>query len=192
MYYIDMNLKKTDVVGSDEKLVQISETETEQVLRKHFELQISNEALESFLEKEFIKASMLSWSYVEEFYFPTALVRLSKFHKLPISTKVIDKANAATLIQYYYLLSHDKVLYDKLEEARKSRNKLIHNLYRSASIEGIDKLAKESADYNLKLIMNDLWDRELGKIPIPSMMIAVNARNELRHEQRERMKELLG
>jgi hypothetical protein len=133
---------------------------------------------------------MLSWSYIEEFSLPTSISMITKFHKLALNKKVIDKANASTLIQYYYLISHDKELYDKLEEARKHRNSLVHYLYRSESMEKIDQLAKVSALYNINLIIHDIWDRESGEVPIPSMTIVVNARNDLRKEQLKRLGEV--
>lgn len=184
--------KKDDLIGEDEQATLDDKTQQEKFLKEHFELQISSEALDAHNEKEFIKSSMLSWSYIEEYYLPTFIVWLAKFHKLPLSIKIIDKANAASLIQYYYLLSHDRVLYEKLEKARKYRNRLIHNLYRSSSVDEIDKLAQRSSKFNLNLILKDIWNRESGDVHLPSTVIAVNARNDLRKEQRERMKKLLG
>jgi hypothetical protein len=181
----------SDELDLNEEHLEIDESDQERMLKEHFELQISKEALDALGSKEFIKAAMLSWSYIEEYFLPIMINRLAKFHNLPLNQSVIEKTNVNIVIYYYYLLSHDHKLFLKLEKARKARNKLVHNLYSASSIEKIDKLAKDSAMINLKAVMEDIWDRESGKIAAPSTMIAINARNELRQEQRKRLKDLM-
>lgn len=173
-----------------EESFEIDETDEEKLLKEHFQLQISKEALEALRSKDYIKSAMLSWSYIEEYYLPTLISRLAEFHKLPLNKSIIEKTNVNNIIYYYYMLSHDYELFVKLEKARKSRNKLVHNLYGASSMTKINYLAKVSANTNLYLITEDIWNRESGDIPIPSMMIAVNARNELRKEQRKKLSDL--
>jgi len=169
---------------SDEEL-KTTKSEEEKLLQDHFELQISKEAFLALKSKDFIKSAMLSWSYIEEYYLPSTIYSLAKFHKLPLKKSIIEKTNVSILIHYYYFLSHDHTLYLKLEKARKTRNDLVHNLYGSSAIQQIDELARKSAQTNVDLIIDDIWEREEGKVNYPSTMIAINARNDLRREQRE-------
>lgn len=187
-----MPIEIDGLVDQDEKQASKTETDDERLLREHFELHIAKEAVKAVQNEDFIKASMLSWSYIEEYYLPTTINFLLRFHNLPFSSKYVERANAVSLIHFYYLLSHDKIVYGKLDKARSHRNKLVHNLYRSSSMDKINSLAKESASYNLQLIAGDLWGRESGKIHLPSTMIVINARNDLREELRKRVKKIFG
>lgn len=182
------NLGKT--LDLSYEVLKLTKSEREKILQEHFELQISDEALTALKSKDYIKSAMLSWSYIEEYFLPFTIKNLANFHKLPLKAVAIQKANVSILIYYYYFLSHDHELYLRLEGARKDRNSLVNNLYGSSSVEKIDEIAKKSAKTNIDLITSLIWDREEGKIPYPSTMIAINARNDLRKEQRKRLYEL--
>lgn len=170
-----------------EEHTKLEPTEKEKILSKYFELQLTEVALRSYKEKDFLKAAMLSWSYIEEYFLPTQIEFVAINQNMKLDKDFLKNLTSFHLIRYYYLISYDREMYDVLEHARKLRNKMTHN----KSIASIEKMAQESADYNLGMI-DAMLDREEGKIVAPSLLIAINARNDLRKEQRERLGIALG
>ncbi len=78
-------------------------------------------------------------------------------------------------------------MFHVLEEARKLRNKVVHQIYKTKSTKLIDQRAKESAEYNLGPVQNHMFDRQDGIVVSPALLIRTKARNELRQELREKI-----
>ena len=128
---------------------------------------------------------MMSWSYIEEYFLPTSIKHIAKHQKVKLEENFLEDTRAFNLIRFYFLISYDREMYLLLEKARKLRNKLIHQTYKSKSIKKIENLAKESAKFNVEIIVGSIFDREDGIVIAPALKIYVNARNDLRKEQRE-------
>lgn len=158
-------------------------------LARNFELQLSEEAAKAYGDKDYIKSAAMSWSYIEEYYLPKTIKYVADNLKVPLPSD-ITKAPVGVIIKYYLLITHDKELYHKLEEARKLRNKITHEIYKSKDLSKIDSAYKESAKFNMALIV-EMFDRELGEVPIPSLSIWQNARESLRNEQKQRLASIL-
>ena len=137
-----------------------------------------------------MKSAMLSWSYIEEYFLPTSIEFVAMHQKVKLDNEFLKGQTAFQLIRYYYLISYDREMYDLLEKARKHRNKMTHDIYTSKSIEIIEKRAKASAIQNLHTI-GAMFDRQDGVIIAPALMIYTNARNDLRKDQRKKLKQLM-
>ena len=173
--------KKDKIIPSDEAV---------NALAKHFELQLSEAAAVAYRDKDYLKSAVMSWSFIEQYYLPTTIMNVAKGLKVPMPSD-IAKAHVGVVIKFYLLITHDKELYDKLEKARKLRNKITHEIYAKKNLELVDSAYKESAKFNMALIV-DMFDRELGDVPIPSLLIWQKARESLRNEQKKRLAEMMG
>lgn len=175
---------------NNEKQPIFAQTELDKALAKSFHLQISGAAIDSYKSGDYLKSALLSWSYIEEYYLPTTINHIVGILKVKIDKDLVEKSNSYQLIRYYLLVSHDREMFEILEKARKLRNEIIHGLMKSGNIEDVHTRAKKCAYYNLHEALNSMLDREDGKVIAPSLLIAVNARNDLRAEMRERLEKL--
>lgn len=171
----------------DEKPIILSKSAREKLLKEYFELNLTETALTAYKQKDYMRAAMLSWSYIEEYFLPYFIDFVAKRQKINLDASILDNVPVAHLIRYYYFISYDELLFLELEKARKLRNKMVHRIYQTRSIKTADTRAKESAKFNIDLIVGAIFDREEGKVVPPALRIATDARNSLRHEIRERL-----
>lgn len=151
-------------------------------LNKYFENQLTMAALEAFDRKDYMKATMLTWSFIEEYFLPVSIKHVAKHQKIKLEKEFLLNKPAYHLIRYYYLISYDTTMYEALEKARQLRNKAVHQIFETNSIAAIDERAKESATYNLRDVYELMLDRLDGAYIPPSLQIYTNARNDLRNE----------
>jgi hypothetical protein len=169
--------------------IKTEPSEKDKILSKYFELQLTEEAIKAFEEKDYTKAAILSWSYIEEYFIQTQIQIIAKRQKVKLNQDFLQGLTSYHLIRYYYMISYDLEMFESLEKARKLRNAMTHGIYSTKSIKSVGSKAKLSAKCNLDLI-NPMFDREEGKIIAPSLLIAVNARNSLRAEMRVKLKSI--
>lgn len=107
-------------------------SKAEQSKAKHFEFELLDTAIAAYKDKDYLKAAMMSWSFIEEFLLPTYIEFTAKRQKIGFNKRIIENSSVVHLIRYYYLVTYDEELYMLLEEARKRRNSFIHGAYKSA------------------------------------------------------------
>lgn len=117
--------------------------------------------------KHFIEAQALSWSFVEQLLLPRLIGWIVKKLKLNLP-KEVYKLNAQNVNFLYLCISHDQKLYKKLEESRKQRNKIVHNLTLLGDIKTINKLAKKCTKSNV-LLQKEIIKRFSGEVLIPAI-----------------------
>lgn len=178
-----------EITGLDEE--NLKPSQKAKIFAKFFELQLLETAIQAYGEKDYIKSAMLSWSYIEEFFLPTSIEAIAKRQKVKLDKELFHRASSYQLIRYYLLISYDREMFDILEEARKLRNKMAHQIYKSKSLQEIKKRAQASAKYNLKTVLEPMFDRQEGKVVVPALKIYFDARNDLRKEMRKRIKRML-
>jgi hypothetical protein len=149
---------------------------------KYFELQLFDIALDAYKNKQYLKSAMMSWSFIEEFFLPTAIEFIAKRQKITFKKGLIENSSATHLIKYYYLISYDEELFELLNEARILRNNLVHKAYKSGSIQEIANKAKESAKYNLHTVMVPMLRRLNGEVVAPSLLLYAKGWNDMREK----------
>jgi len=161
---------------------------------KYFEEEYYEYALKAYKDEDYLKAAMTSWSYIEEFFLPTVIKYIAEKQKIKYTKSMVDGMNAANLIKVYYFISYDEELYSLFEKARGLRNKLVHKAYGAGSIPEIERLAKISADFNIKEVMLPLLKRLSGDEVPPSLLLYIKGWNDLRDKMKkysdDRIKEL--
>lgn len=155
-------------------------TEAEVAIAENFELEMIDEAIKKFKEKQYLSSAMLSWAFVEEFFLPTMLIHIAKNQKIQLETRLIDKAPVGQLIKYYYFISYDRELFDLLLKAKTLRNNLVHELYKSGSMANLELKAKESANYTLETLTPHILDRLKGSVTPPSLNLYAQGWNDMR------------
>lgn len=138
-------------------------------LNKLFE-EIMDQVIKANKGHRSLESYILGWSTIEQFLLPELISAIAKRLKVNPPSKM-DEIPAATLFKYYYYLSHDKVLYDALEKARKTRNSLVHSLNRHEKWtdinNGFKKAIKDDIAPLYKLIADRYSDHTL--IPVLSL-----------------------
>jgi hypothetical protein len=164
-------------------------SESAKAVAKYFEIQIVEVAMQAFKKKEYLKAALLSWSFLEEYFLPTFIKFIGRRQGISIGNSLLENANASALIKYYYLISYDKELYDILMEAKKRRNKLVHEAYKSGSLNEIAKKAKDSAQYNLSTAIVETFKRLGGEKHPPSLQLYSKGWNDMREAMKKQIDE---
>ena len=153
----------------------------------YFEIQLLDIALEAYKAKQYLKAAMVSWSFIEEFFLPTSIEYIAKHQNITVRKEILE-SSVNHLIRYYYLISYDEELFLILDEARKLRNNLVHKSYRSGSVEQIAAKAQESAKYNLTTAVEPMLARLSGEIVAPSLLLYTKGWNDLRKKITQHIK----
>jgi len=124
----------------------------------------------------FIEAQTLSWAAVEQILLPRLIGWIAGKHKVNLPSEVY-KLNAQSINLLYLTFSHDVELFNKLEQARKMRNKIIHELTKLGDILSIQGIAKESTLVNVTL-QQEIMKRFSGEVQIPSINLYRNGWND--------------
>ncbi len=125
--------------------------------------------------KSFIEAQTLSWATIEQLFLPKLIAWIAREHKVNLPKKVYE-LNAQNTNLIYLTFSHDIELFQKLEQARKDRNNIVHELAKMGNIDSIKKAAKESTKTNV-LLQGEIMKRFSGEFPIPSINLYRNGWN---------------
>ena len=155
-------------------------SEREQALAKYFELELYSLSITAYNNGDYMKATMLSWSCIEECFLPQLLEFISRKQNVKLSKKFLE-GNGSQLISYYFMLSYDEELYKTLETGRKLRNKVTHDIYKSGSIESVNTKAKTSALFNIDKLIPPMVERLNGTVPVPSLQLYANGWNDMRN-----------
>ncbi|MFA5876841.1 MAG: hypothetical protein WC880_00550 [Candidatus Paceibacterota bacterium] len=115
----------------------------------------------------FVEAQMLSWSTIDQILMPRLIGWIANTLKLKLP-KGLHKLNAQSINMFYLAISHDTPLFGKLEEARKSRNKITHQLVSLGVVTKINEVSKGSTKSNI-LLQQEIMKRFNGEILIPSI-----------------------
>lgn len=166
----DLQTKKTN----EKKAVLPNWEESE--FAKTIDGQIMIMVKKAIEDGHFIEAQTLSWSTIEQLLLPRLIGWIAKELGLSLSNEVY-KLNAQNVNFLYLCLSHDKELYENLEEGRKNRNKIVHKLTLLGDIKSIKKWAK---DYTLSnvLLQKNIMKRFSGEVLIPSINLYKNGWND--------------
>ena len=138
--------------------------------------QIMTMLIKALKSDHFIEAQVLSWSSIEQLLLPRLIGWIEKELKLDLP-KDVYKLNAQSVNFLYLCISHDHKLYEKLEECRKQRNKIVHKLTTLGDIKLINKLAKNCTSLNL-LLQKEIMKRFSGEVLIPSINLYKNGWND--------------
>lgn len=131
---------------------------------------------DAILNKSFIEAQTLSWATIEQLLLPKLIGWIAKVHKLNLPDEVY-KLNAQNINLLYLMFSHDILLFQKLEQARKKRNEIIHRLTKLGDVDSVKKAAKESTMTNI-LLQEEIMKRFNGEVSIPSINLYRNGWND--------------
>lgn len=137
-----------------------------------------------------IEAAILSWATIEQIFIPRLVKFVARNLKLKLPEKIFE-AKTSTLIEYYFCLSHDEILYNLLVEANKTRNRLIHRLYKEEDLKRINNLALRFTERNIRDLYKGFIDRFSGSVDIPSLKLYSQGWNDCRNETIKRISGLL-
>jgi hypothetical protein len=138
--------------------------------------QILNLIIKSIENNHYIEAQTLSWAALQELLLPRLIGWIADNLKLKLP-KEIYKLGAQGLNFLYLTISHDEILYKKLEEARKLRNQVTHTLTSLKEAGELNKISKESTLLNITT-QQEIMKRFQGKFPIPSINLYRNGWND--------------
>jgi hypothetical protein len=124
----------------------------------------------------FIEAQTLSWATIEQLLLPRLIGWIAKIHKLDLPDEVY-KLNAQSINLLYLTFSHDIELFQKLEEARRKRNEIIHKLTTLGDVSSMKRVAKESTEINI-LLQEEIMKRFSGEVQISSINLYRNGWND--------------
>lgn len=127
-------------------------------------------------DKHFIEAHVLSWSVIEELLLPRLIGWIAKNLKINLPDGIF-RQNAKVINFLYLTISHDKQLYDLLEQARIQRNIITHRVTEQKDIKSINLIAIRSTRSNV-IIMQEIEKRFQGEVLIPSINLYRNGWND--------------
>jgi len=122
---------------------------------------------DAIVDKHYIEAQSLSWSAIEEILLPRLIGWIAKIQKIKLPEEV-DRMGAQNKNILYLCISYDELLFRKLEQARKKRNKITHQLTSLSSLEDINIKAKDATKDNV-LLQQAIMKRFNGEVLIPSI-----------------------
>ena len=174
---------------NDNKKKPVIPDREESELAKTLEGQVLLMVQTALDKKAYIEAQTLSWATIEKILLPRLIGWIAKEHNLALPNEVY-KLNSQSINLLYLTLSHDVELFEKLEEARKMRNTIIHELTKLVDMNTIKKKALESGQANV-LLHAEIMKRFSGEVIIPSMNLYVKGWNDAINAQIERHREEL-
>ena len=147
------------------------------------------------LKENPVEYFLIIWSLLEQVLLPDLIKSIA--HRLSLKEfPNLDKKRFSDLINTYYFLSHDDVIYKKLLTTNNRRNKLIHDLFKG-NPKKVDKEALNIIMYLIDLI-EQVIDRSSGKVIVPVLTLyskgwedmKLNITNKLRQAKDEIEKDL--
>ena len=148
--------------------------------------QLLQQCLKATKGRRYYEAYMLGWTSVEQFLLPDLLGFVSKKLKVNLP-KNLPELPVSHVIRLYYFISHDKELFQELERSRKTRNKLIHNLYKQQDWSRVKLSLKTSLKKELGTLFELFQNRFSGKTPIPALQIYRKGWNEALEQLKEKL-----
>ena len=148
--------------------------------RKDFldlEMEILNQAGKAVKGHRPMEAYFLSWSIIEQFMLPRLIRFIAGSLKVVIPKDSLE-TNYVHLIKYYYFLSHDHELFLALDEGRRNRNSLTHELYKKEDWKSIKKDFKKYLKKDIVNIFELFQARFNGKTPIPVLTLYTSGWND--------------
>ena len=98
---MNKNAKTIKSQLKDEDNPEIHRTDSEKALAESFHLQVSGEAFKAYKSSDYIKAALLSWSYIEEYFLPVSIRYIAKQQSIKLDNDLVENSNAHNLIRHY-------------------------------------------------------------------------------------------
>jgi len=180
-YYRTMETtKKAEVPKPDKE---------ERAVYNNLETEIWDQTSKALKGNRHMEAYILAWSGIEQFMLPNLMRFIEK--ELNIKLPKLDDIQASNLTRLYFFLSHDVELYNSLEKARKTRNKLVHSVSKHNSWSDVKKGFKKGLKEDVSPIMNLFQDRFKGKTPIPVLTLYTKGWNDALSSEQDMLKKLI-
>jgi hypothetical protein len=136
-----------------------------------------------------IEYFLILWSMLEQILLPDLIEYIA--HRL--SLKELPKLNGkkfSELINIYYFISHDGILYKNLLTGNSRRNKLIHNLFQGDP-KKVDKEVLRLNKYITEYLMVPILERSTGKFPIPVLSLYSKGWNDMKSKITDKLDEAI-
>ncbi len=173
---------KKDVTGEDIRTTPEPLAEKEKQL-----LALGKLGLKSIDDKHPLEAFIYFSQMIESIMLPMLVYKVMKKLKIQSHFNQFTKLNFSNQILFYLALTQDEDLFVLLENFRRKRNNLVHNLIQLTNLDQTNKQAKEANMSYLK-VFEGIDDREQGKIPIPVLTYYTKGYNQRGQDIRERLK----
>jgi len=118
----------------------------------------------------YMESYILGWTTIEQFMLPDLINTISLRLKIDLP-KNLSEIHASTLIKLYYFISHDKELYDALEQGRKTRNKLVHSIHKHKSWSEINNGFKSGIKEDIAPLYELIVKRYDETTPVPVLQL---------------------
>jgi hypothetical protein len=162
-------------------------TKEKEVYDKLF-LEIFEQVVKAKKGHRYMEAYILGWTVVEQFMVPDLIKFVSGRLKFKVQEN-LSELQASQLFKLYYFLSHDKELFDALEQGRKTRNKLTHSLYKHKNWVEVKDGFKDGLNKQIVPLTKLILKRYQGETSIPVLQLYSKGWEDCR---KEILKELKG
>lgn len=155
-----------------EKQIQLSE-----YFKKHKYKNLSE------LKPKLVNNFLLAWSELEQLLLPSLIRQIAYKLKLKDIPNLSEKTSMSQLINYYYFISHDFDLYNKLKKGNKNRNDFVHNFMENHINNDVDKKIKEFYLYTISELLIPILKRLKDDIEIPVLTLYSKGWNDFRENR---------
>jgi len=157
---------------------------------KSLDLELMSQVIKAKKGHRYMEAYILEWSVVEQFLLPKLMLYIGDSLNIKLPGK-LEEMHASQLIKLYLFLSHDKELYDSLEVARKTRNKLIHGVTKHTNWNEMKKGFRSGFKDEVIPLLVLFQDRFSGKTPIPVLTLYRNGWNDASDKFKKKIDSLI-
>lgn len=146
----------------------------------------SKQFSESTKREAYVEAWLLEWSFVEHILLPSLIRKIS--HKIGLKELPnLEGKFVSHVIDHYYFLSHDVILYKKLREGNNERSKIVHGIKTEEDISTINKKCAEATAYILENISVPILERLSGNITVPVLTLYTKGWKDSKNETLKRL-----
>lgn len=147
-------------------------------------------AIQNSLDKKlYSEAFLLSWGFVEQILLPSLIRLVAHRLKLTKLPKIDENTHFAQLLNYYYFLTHDVDLYEKLSKANSMRNKIVHRLDEE-KLRNLNSETKAAANYTLIQVSLSIASRLRGDVTVPVLELYSKGWNDFRKKLLDHLEDL--
>lgn len=124
-----------------------------------------------------VEGFLITWSLLEQILLPDLIEYIAEALSLKEFPNLTGK-KFHELVNIYYFLSHDHLLYKKLLNLNNKRNKLVHDMFKSDP-KKIKISARRLAKSTLMILL-PILDRSVGKITVPVLCLYSKGRKDMK------------
>ncbi len=128
-----------------------------------------------------IEAYLLGWTLIEQFLLPRFINIVSDVFGLNIGKSRIEKMHTSQKILTYLSLSQDNELFQMLDKANSTRNKLFHSMYKEQSWEKINEQVEKAFESEILPVLEEFSHRMNSEKSLPIFIPHILRGYEMKH-----------